>query len=106
MLLVALLLWLPFCWLVFADHSWSDYRWFWVVRWPVLPGLPVLPLVRPLGIESNGAETLAMGFMTAAMFAVSVLLARRSRCWMVGVGLVLAAYGVWVMFASYAVFRA
>ena len=97
---------MPFCWLLVADYPWSEYRWFWVIRWPVLPGLGVLPLVRPLGVETTAGETIAMGLMTLALATIATGLARRSRCWLVGVCSVLAIYGVWMLFASHAVFRA
>ena len=102
--LVLLVLWMPYCWLVFIDYPWSDYRWFWIERWPVLPGLPSMLVVRPLGIESSGTETLMMGCMTALLAFVAVVAARRSHRWLIGTLTVLAAYGVFMCFASHAVF--
>ena len=91
---------------MFTDYPWSDYRWFWVARWPVLPGLPALLLIRPLGIESTGAETLRMGVMTAIMFALAVLAGRGLRGWMIGMCITLVTYGIWMALASHALFRA
>jgi hypothetical protein len=101
--LVLLLLWLPFCWLLFVDSAWSDYRWFWIIRWP---GLPALWLVRPLGIESTGLETVVMGAATLLMATLSVLVGQRSRAGLLEVCVALALWGSWVFFASKAMYLA
>src|SRR4051812_21435329 len=34
-------LYTPYLWLVFLNHQWDPYRWYWVRLWPVLPGFAV-----------------------------------------------------------------
>lgn len=96
----------PFTWLLFIEPPRSDYWWFWAQRWPVLPGLPALMLVRPMGLESTTQETIAMGVTTAILLAVAVFFATRGRVWFICTLLMCAAYATWLGIASNALYRA
>jgi hypothetical protein len=84
----------------------TAYWWHWMKSWPVLPGLPVLLLARPLGMESSWQEVLAMGIAAAVLIAASTLLARRGVYWTIGVSVALALYGVFIGIASRNVYLA
>jgi hypothetical protein len=105
-IIVLVLIYAPFGWLLWTSESNSDYWWHWVSAWPVLPGMPALLLVRPLGMESHWQEILAMGIPTAVLIAASMLITRRGWCWAIGVFVVLTVYGVFIGLASRSVFLA
>jgi hypothetical protein len=39
--LVLLVIYAPYCWLIFMDYPWDSYRWQWMRMWPVLPGFVI-----------------------------------------------------------------
>lgn len=93
-------------WLLFIESTNSTYWWFWVSRWPVLPGLPGLLPARAMGLETTTQETLAMGITVAGLVAVAVFFATRGRTWFICTLIACAAYATWLGFASNALYRA
>jgi hypothetical protein len=97
---------MPYVWLLFEGAWSSDYYWYWLKRWPVLPGLPSLLVARPLGMETATLELTAITIGTLMLFAVGTLIGRRSHRWLLCVCIVYAMYGGWMCFVTQAVYRA
>ena len=52
-LVMFVVMYAPYCWLLFMDYPWSDYRWSWIMMWP---GLPVLVPAHAMGRWLSFAE--------------------------------------------------
>ena len=61
---------------------------------------------RPLGMESDVLELVAVTIGTLVLLGVGTLLGRRSNRWLLLVCMVYAAYGAWMFYATQAVYRA
>jgi len=68
-------LYLPFTWLILMNYPWDSYRWHWIHRWPLAPGLPA-----GLFFHSNQfVESFVAGMMTLGLVILLTWLGARGR---------------------------
>lgn len=73
---VAICLYAPFSWLLFAENNWSDYLLMWLKLWPILPGfIPGAYLFHPHDLP----EFITMGVVTAALLVLLTWLGAGGR---------------------------
>lgn len=101
--LVCVSLYGPFGWILTVGEPWSDYRWFWLKRWPVLPG--ILPSAWLLHGRER-LELLAMGLVTTLLMIGLTWLGSRGRVSLVVSTLLALLVSVPSAMGAYHAFRA
>lgn len=99
--IMAFALYSPFSWLLWIDYPLSDYHWFWLRLWPILPGLPATILLRSVMTSHmpEWMEMVCMGLVSAVLLLFCTWLGARGRWWLVitaAIVLALSCFNGWV----------
>jgi hypothetical protein len=95
----------PFSWLLWIDYPWSDYHWFWLRMWPILPGLPATILLRFVASMPEWAEMTCMAVLTALALLLLTWLGARGRRWLIIVAILAFALSSCNGWIGYVLFR-
>lgn len=108
-ILTLIVLYAPFTWLSFVSGD-ASYVRFWMMRWPVLPGLaPTFLILAPFntapGRLPEWLSLSIMGLISLAAVLAIFWLASRSMRWLIIVGLIaagLSALNSWIAWNIFA----
>ncbi|HEY1068717.1 MAG TPA: hypothetical protein VGE52_21520 [Pirellulales bacterium] len=100
---VAVCLYAPFSWLLFAENNWSDYLLMWLKLWPILPGfIPGAYFFHPHDLP----EFVTMSLVTLSLLVGLTWLGTGSRPRLAAAAIIALAVSIPSAFFAYAAFVA
>jgi len=91
----------PFSWLLVISYPWNGYRWFWVMLWPILPGLLAGLPFHP----RQSVEFTVMGMTTMAVIGLLTYLGTKGIFGRIASAVIALAISVPTALLSFTLFR-